>query len=175
MLDRQIARYVVSAQISSDGGKHRWNWDPDEDPWKDMRSILSEREHYHDYFKMNAWDKGRCMYIGSGDRDTIFSNGYRDKSSLIRRAILRINKLGPKCGFRYYCVKAHDTGYLVYFSFKVNGERYQISFHDFSKFIANQANKPKSKKHEMHWETGRASSRGAAIVLDEYLLDEANR
>lgn len=61
-------------------------------------------------------------------------NGYDDKIKFIVNAITAINSRRNNKSIWYYCTECDDqNGYpsvLVYFSVKVDGKRYQISFHN---------------------------------------------
>lgn len=142
MLNKQIAKYIILAQIASDGGKDIYE-----------RELIGKWHRYWDDATVN---------------EKVADSGYEYKSEYIRKAILRINALGPaKCGFNYWATTNGHT-HIVYFSFKLDGERYQISFHDFSPFVKQVATKNKAVEHKMHWET-KLPSRETAILLKKKL------
>ena len=104
MLDRYIAKQIIFAQLASDGGKK------DKEVLNRISSFVPLSEvHY--------------------------KKGYHAKDHCIINAIRAIQR-NPQSGFRYH-VKADRTLYsgahvfIVYFNFKIGGERYQISFHTF--------------------------------------------
>ena len=81
-----------------------------------------------------ASDAGKRKYrIKLPDSDRATAMGYRLKNTLIDEAISLING-GRPCGVTYWVEKTPDqNGFpsvLVTFDMKVNGKRYQTSFHN---------------------------------------------
>lgn len=100
-------------------------------------------------------------------------NGYNDKIKFIVNAITAINSRRNNNSIWYYCTKCDDqNGYpsvLVYFSIKVNGKRYQVSFHnplnrsdDLFKFIG--------KGTPMRWNKTIPSWTVCNMLIDHYNL-----
>lgn len=57
--------------------------------------------------------------------------GYQAKDGYIKKAIMGILK-SKNSIFRFYCKQDKwVANYIVYFNFKLEGERYQVSFHSF--------------------------------------------
>lgn len=87
-----------------------------------------------------ASDAGKHKYDlhtekGNKARHTKYA-GYSFKDGYIFSAIQMIN--GTKnCGFRYYITAQPDqngyNSFVIYFTFKVDGKRKQVSFHSFNK------------------------------------------
>lgn len=91
--------------------------------------------------------------------------GYKGKDTQIFKAIDIINRK-KDTGF-YYSVKEDTQGkskYIVYFNFKINGKRKQISFHSFD----NRLSKFISSKCQTRWDKN--NSRQAAIELQSLLF-----
>lgn len=90
---------------------------------------------------------------------------YKGKDTQILKAIKLVN-CQKKSGFFYY-VKADTSGtaaYIVYFNFKLNGKRKQISFHSFDRRLEKFTN----NACPTYWD--KKSSRETAIELAENLL-----
>lgn len=101
---RKIIFLVASAQMHSDEGKIERN----ANSWY-YEGLTQEVIN----FKNNC-----CCY------------GYDGKDSAIIAAINIINK-HPLMGVNYY-VKNNNNNVIVYFNFKINNRRLQVSFHSFS-------------------------------------------
>lgn len=101
-LNKMIARAIIAAQLCSDGGKY------------DVFLLEEIQSNTTSDFWQKCWNKE-----------------YDQKLFWIARAIQMINC--SKSGFRYHLVKTGDqNGYpsiLVYFEFKLDGVRHQVSFH----------------------------------------------
>ena len=124
MLNRKIAKCLISAQIASDAGKGIYELD----------NSVNATESYH----------GKDIYI----------------LTAIKTCIKKRNT-----GFNFYVTKDDEIAlYLVYFSFQVNDEKYQISFHSFDHRLEKYLS-PKS--HEEIWDE--KSSRDTAKLL-QYLI-----
>jgi len=95
--------------------------------------------------------------------------GYKAKDSRILKAIELINN-NKNTGFYYhvkfdyYSRNLDSNCYIVYFNYKINKQRQQISFHCFSDRIGRYRNKNTSTK----W-VKRLDSRECALRLAEYL------
>lgn len=96
---RAIAKAIVFAQLASDGGKG-------------INDLVNE---------VNGKDACKC-----------FSLGYKAKDGNIFKAIDLINRQKSE-EVRFYVRHAWDqngyASYLVYFTFRLNGKRLQVSFH----------------------------------------------
>lgn len=134
-LDLRVCKYLVLAQIASDGGKHLW---------------------------FGKDDLSNSLSIGPVYR----LKGYSVKDSEIIKAINTITRSKKSTGFHFY-VKEVDgfrsRAFLVYFNFKLDGKRYQISFHSFNLKLEKFAN----DKFSTRWD--KKSSRESAKVLADYL------
>lgn len=134
-LNEAVAKYIVSAQIASDGGKRI----------KGIRNSLPD---------------GFLRY----------ENGYGDKDMYILKAIDLINRAHGTSGFSYYVGRDKDAAYgpktVVYFNYKMHGERRQISFHSYSrslkKFVSN--------RHRTTWD--HKDSRANALELVQEVLSQ---
>ena len=133
-LDLRVCKYIVLAQIASDGGKH-----------------ITEIED--------------ALPIGK-----VYSKkGYTKKDSLIMKAIKTI-QCNKNTGFKFFikdCDGFSSPAVIVYFNFKLEGKRYQISFHSFNMMLKRL----EISNFSTRWD--KKSSREAAVVLAEY-LNEAN-
>lgn len=94
---------------------------------------------------------------------------YKIKDEAIIKALSLIDKT-PYCGVNYYVVRALDQNgcpsNIIYFTFKIDEKRYQISFHNFRSVVRKNYAEPK-KGLPCHWEGGIGGSREAAIKLIE--------
>lgn len=96
---------------------------------------------------------------------------YRAKDALILKAIKLISS-SNKTGFHFsvkHCYEYSSNAFLVYFNFKLNGKRMQISFHSFSNRLERWISK---QSQSTRWD--KKSSRNSAIALAEY-LNENNK
>ena len=104
-------------------------------------------------------DSGKGIYeLTMKDEDTLSTaerQGYLGKDIAIQRAISKINSLKEKSGFHFYVTR--DKGMmncpcLIYFSYYMNGKRYQVSFHSynygFKRYIM------KGTTHHQKWDRG---------------------
>lgn len=130
-LNRYIAKQICIAQICSDAGKG-------------IRELSFEND------KTTLYKSVESRYAG--------------KDIAIQRAISKINSLGNKSGFHFYVTNKSGMSYypyIIYFDFKVNGKRYQVSFHSgndiFEKYIK------KGTSHRSTWD--HESSRQACQKL----------
>ena len=120
---KRIARILYLAQSASDGGKGIYKLPND-----------SGVSHYQDSYRI-------C-----------YKKAYAAKDSLIIRAIDLINRSHDKT-VRFSVRESTDQNgqkcYLVYFDFKVEGKREQVSFHSFNdelrKFVSNSKKSTWSK------------------------------
>lgn len=89
---------------------------------------------------------------------------YRSKDGFIIEAIKTINST-PKCGFNYYVTKGKDqngySSFIIYFDFKVNGKRKQVSFHCFNNKLIQFVGKGRKTR----WDHQIRGSRAAANLL----------
>lgn len=115
MLNKFIAMNLIKAQVASDGGKN------------DPCSLL---------YKLTKIDNMNTF-------EHTFKKGYNVKDSCILKAIGKIIDT-KDTGFSFYVKRSFFSGYkrtysyLIYFNFKIDGKREQLSFHSFS---------PKFKKY----------------------------
>lgn len=105
--------------------------------------------------------KGKHRLFIKGDV-SCHEEGYKKKDDHIKQAILLINKYNTY--FRYYIVKAPDQkghiSKIIYFTYKNNGMRLQVSFHSFDGgFIKESIGKGMIQ----HWDKG--SSVGSCKLL----------
>ena len=132
-LDLRVCKYILLAQIASDGGKHRCLWE--------LPTMIPIGEVY-------------------------YTKGYNVKDSEILKAIKTINQSPKSTGFHFY-VKEVDgfrsRAFIIYFNFKLDGKRYQISFHSFNKKMQRYSN----NRFSTRWD--KKSSRESAKALANYL------
>lgn len=141
-LNEAIARELILAQAASDGGKNI----------KDLLDLTHTVPGLKSAYK----------------------EGYSDKDKHIRKALKLIQRSHGKSGFSYYVTKDPEILYrwepmnLIYFNFKVDGIRFQMSFHSPYEFLDDEKDNKSNKKHMTHWD--RKDSRYAARVLAEKVL-----
>ena len=109
-----------------------------------------------------ASDAGKDKYLMPNYLGAI--ENYRGKDAYIFTAIKTCIKK-KNTGFNFFVEKDIVTPYLVYFSFKYNGKKYQISFHSYDCRL-EQFVSPNS--HYEYWD--RESSRETAILLQKIFL-----
>lgn len=140
--DRYAARHIILAQSASDGGKYSWDLNPQ------IRVLIpSERSACK-----RAWD-----------------GGYDDKDEHILCALREIARSRGACKIRFFvrtdgCV----AKYLVYFTFKIEGERYQVSFHSFDDRLRRFI-KAGDGSHFTRWD--HKCSRDACRVLAAHIIE----
>lgn len=133
---REIAKAIVFAQLASDGGKKIYD-------------LIDE---------VNCKGAHRC-----------FKMGYSTKDANILKAIDLINKTRSE-EVRYSVIATEDqNGYdssLIYFTFRLNGKRHQVSFHSpgMNKYTAYRHYVKKSCT--THWDA-RVQSRWECLELAE--------
>ena len=134
-LNEAVAKAIILAQVASDGGKGI----------RDIKRILPVSNLY-------------------------YQMGYEVKDEQIWKAVHLILKAGrahKECGFRFYVEPCYDfmaPCSIVYFDFRVFGEKYQVSFHTFDPAFEKYAIK-KEKGYYGRWD--HASSRNAVRVLKQ--------
>lgn len=99
--------------------------------------------------------------------------GYTAKPILIRKA-LEIIDSHPRMGINYYVIEEGDqNGYpsiLVYFEFKIDGERHQVSFHNpANPETFSELGKWVGKGRPTRWNKLVGGSRQACFEVLEYL------
>lgn len=93
------------------------------------------------------------------------AKGYDAKDTEIMKAIKTITH-SKNSGFRFYVKEVdgfYKRAFIVYFNFKLDGKRYQISFHSFNLKLGRYTN----EKFSTRWD--KKSSRETAEVLADYL------
>lgn len=143
-MNRNAAKNIILAQVASDGGK-------------DISTLVDElMETSVAYYKplkeevLSAWNAG-----------------YQVKDVLIENAC-KIVARHRDPDIRFFVTKDRQgiAKFIVYFDVKINGKRWQVSFHSFSKRWAK-------------WETSTIPSRGnwdhkssrdACLALAQYIL-----
>jgi hypothetical protein len=78
-----------------------------------------------------------CDVKGTLALSRMYNNkGYDAKDKMIRRAIKHINSC--KSSGVYYSIKEtqefQNRAYIIYFNFRIDGVRHQVSFHSFGKW-----------------------------------------
>lgn len=94
---------------------------------------------------------------------------YAGKDEAIEKA-LRLIDSAPYCGISYYAVRSLDqNGHksnVIYFTIRLGGKRYQISFHNFKRSIRFAYAEP-MRGMATHWDKKVGGSREAACRLAE--------
>lgn len=135
---RAILRCIIKAQIASDAGKN----------------------------KKYKWPCKIRNY------NRLLRDGYKEKDRLIIQAVKLINQF-PKAGIEYYYTKnadeIYDTRYdLVYFSFALDNERLQVSFHCPFPGLKIPASKD---SYAVYWDGYLNGSRYACFAACEYAFN----
>lgn len=106
--------------------------------------------------------------------DVAYLLGYDIKDDYILDAINMINRHGKSSGFSYYIgesdIDSWNESAIVYFNFKIDGKRYQVSFHTFGEEIISRRYEKKNDTHSTRWD--KASSRRAAMKLVEVTFNK---
>lgn len=137
-LKKYIAYCIVSAQMASDAGK-----------------------------RITDAEEGAIVYSKKKKQEhSIKSSRYRAKDGFILDAINAINK-NPRCGYNYYVVWGKDQNgnpsSIVYFDFKIDNKRKQVSFHTFNGYIRLYAGRGRKTR----WDHDLGGSREASRLLAE--------
>lgn len=142
--DRYAARHIILAQSASDGGKYLRN-----DGDGSSRALIKSDPHAC----KRAWGRG-----------------YAGKDAHVMCALRDIARRRGACGIHYYVTVDHEgiAKYLVYFTFKCEGERYQVSFHSFDGRLERFV-KEGDKSHHTRWDHG--CSRDACRVLAAHVIE----
>ena len=145
-LDKRIARALVAAQLCSDGGK------------RDRRLLTKIiRFTSDDIFWKTQWNKG-----------------YSRKTFWLNRAIQMID-CSKEQDYHYWIENSPDqNGYdsvIVYFDFKIDGKRHQISFHTPKNQVKGLLEKNKSGR-KTRWDKEIGGSREAAYLLFQKYFTE---
>lgn len=97
-----------------------------------------EKFIYNICYAQIASDGGKNIATNKKFNEKIFNNGYSIKDDFIIEAIKEIDKLNHTnkyCNGHYYVSYEHCFAnytmrmYIVYFNFKYNEKKYQVSFH----------------------------------------------
>lgn len=140
-LNRKVASALLRAQLHSDAAKY-----------------------IHEIHKETRAQKAEFVKCESSYYYEEKENHYRYKDEYILKAITRI--LSDKnSGFTFYVTYGEFTPYLIYFTFRLDGKRYQISFHSYDRNLFRYFKN--SERFRTHWD--RRSSRQAAEMLQAYL------
>lgn len=112
--------------------------------------LIAKAQAYSNAAKDN-YEKLSKLQERLGCFDMTRSENYAGKDKALALAIKIINST-PRCGVYYFIERKDDqNGYpsnVIYFSFKLWGERTQISFHNFNGKITKMA----GKGRPCHWE-----------------------
>ena len=114
-MNRKVVETLALAQRASDSGK-----------WKSLKSFERTRS------------KKLGKLLGRKAELRAAHHNYHLKDSLMVQAIELI-RCDKDSGFRYFVVECYDFKapcWIVYFDCKVDGVRYQCSFHTFNKEVA---------------------------------------
>jgi len=117
-----------------------------------------------------ASDAGKCKYEITLKNNFAMHEGYDAKVHFQVRALEMIRN-SKRSNFNYYVVRAEDQNgcdsVIVYFDFKIDGKRYQVSFHNpydrsyrLKKYIGSG--------RVTRWNNDRNTSRYGCIKLIEY-------
>lgn len=141
--DRYAARHIILAQSASDGGKY--DWEEAEIP----RFLIPSDPHAC----KRAWTRG-----------------YPAKDEHILCAVREIARRRGASGIHFYVTVDSEriAKYLVYFTFKIEGERYQVSFHSFDDRLRRFI-KAGDRSHHTRWD--HKISRDACCVLAAHVIE----
>lgn len=104
--------------------------------------------------------------------ETAWNERYRVKVKFIVKALTMITHSRHSM-FNYWCVEDEDqNGYesiLVYFEFKIEGKRYQVSFHNPWNMAHKELSKYINTGRQTRWNKHLNGSRDACIKLSEII------
>ncbi len=118
-------------------------------------------------------DAGKGIYQISEADPWAADNGYDAKDYYIRKAIKAVIR-NKESGVYFYVTPDYEgvAEYIVYFNYKIDGVRKQISFHSFDKRLERYVTS-KSKKCKTSW-TYKRDSRDNCVELYNYITAYEN-
>lgn len=132
--DVACAKNIICAQLASDAGKQN-------------RNLFHELE------------ESFCSVISSKYQKSTWYYNYGLKTVFIEKAIKMIDNC-PRGMFNYFVELAPDqnryASYIVYFDFKIEGKRFQVSFHTPESLASDFIKSHAGKGRKTHW-VGKAS------------------
>lgn len=122
----------------------------------------------------NASDGGK--YLHHADRRSLagkdFCNGYAVKDDFIFKAVSLI--ASKRSSFSYYIEYSGEdwcaAPILIYFNFKIDGERFQVSFHSRDWSLWENAPGFREVSHRVRWEPKRTSYQTCLRLIKELRL-----
>ena len=115
----------------------------------------------------NASDGGKLFSVISFSRKGLKDNhiGYKTKDACIAQAINLISKTGRQSAFRYFVTddKTAAAYFMVYFETRVNGQKYQVSFHSYDNNLVKYVQKRHTK-----WD--QKDSRDSAVIIYRHFV-----
>lgn len=137
-MNRSACRAIIYAQLASDGGKRE-------------AEILDFIPAHWDYLKMR----------------NIWKSGYSKKDFYIRMACQMIARHADDRDMRFFVTKDREkvAKYIIYFDVRIDGQRWQVSFHSFSEEWGKWVRS--SMPSRGHWD--RKSSRQTVIKLMRFV------
>ena len=165
----KIAEYICLAQQASDAGKGKFIVFRE----KDDKSLSTE---IVDAIAVRRGRRSGCRNATTTDTSTettvknyAQSKGYNAKEEFILKSINLIRK--NRSQFNYWVEAAADQNgypsYISYFDFKINGKRYQVSFHT-PKNLGKKLEKYVSTGRKTRWDRNPGGSVMACKKLIEY-------
>jgi hypothetical protein len=165
-INTKIAEYICLAQQASDAGKDRFIIFRN----KDNKSLSTETTT----IRRGRRDGCRNTTTAATSTETAEKNyaqskGYDAKEEFILKIINLIRK--NKTHFNYWVTKDSDQNgypsYISYFDFKIEGKRFQVSFHT-PKTIGKKLEKYVSTGRKTRWDRNPGGSVMACQKLIEY-------
>ena len=128
-INTKIAEYICLAQQASDAGKDRFIIFRN----KDNKSLSTETTTAVHRGRRDGCRNATTATVSTetAEKNYAQTKGYDAKEEFILKSINLIRK--NKTHFNYWVTKDSDQNgypsYISYFDFKINGKRYQVSFH----------------------------------------------
>lgn len=168
-INTKIAEYICLAQQASDAGKGRFIVFRE----KDNKSLSTEIENVVAVRRGRRGDYRNATTATASTKTTeknyAQSKGYNAKEEFILKSINLIRK--NKTQFNYWVEAAADQNgypsYISYFDFKIDGKRYQVSFHT-PKSLGMKLEKYVSTGRKTRWDKNPGGSIMGCQALIKY-------
>ena len=138
---KNVLMHIINAQVASD---------------------LAKGVEFPEYTRLKKYGFYNGLY---------YKDCYNQKDKELARALGLIDS-HPRMGINYYVVRKSDqngnSSNIIYFTFKIDGRRFQMSFHNFSRTIRFCYAEPR-KGLQCHWERGNGGCRAEAVELIKIL------
>ena len=114
----------------------------------------------------NASDGGKCIRMLCSSKKSVTDNshGYRAKDTFIMLMLGMIADKNSESDFRFAVTPGDCTPYLVYIQTRIDGKKYQVSFHSLDRRLERFMR----KSFRIKWDHG--NSRDSAITIYKHYV-----